>query len=112
MEILFLLGCSVDQAGIRRRIPRLEFLDGLEIACVGDYDRELFELIELAKFGSRFFLIGGCGSHRIALLKSDRTGIAAVFDHVKPPPVARQSETRIELLVRVEIVNLDEADTG
>jgi hypothetical protein len=40
MKILFLLRGGVDQARIRRRIARLEFLDALEIARIGYDDCE------------------------------------------------------------------------
>ena len=53
-----------DQGRIRRRILRLELPHRLEIAGVGDYLRELLELVELAQAG------GGngfecCGTHKI-----------------------------------------------
>ena len=55
MTILLLLRRRIDQARIRRRILRLEFFDGLEVARVGDDDGELLQLLELAQFGFRFF---------------------------------------------------------
>src|SRR5256714_5121142 len=70
MEILLLLRGRVDQARIRGRISRLEFLDRLEVARVRDDDRELLELLELAEFRSRFLLLCGGGCHGIKLLKN------------------------------------------
>ena len=47
MTVLLLLRRGVNQARIRRRILRLEILDRLEVARVGDDFGEFLQLLEL-----------------------------------------------------------------
>ena len=61
MKVTFLLGRRVNQAWVRGRIPGLEFLDRLEIACVRHHDGEFLELLELTESCPSFLFGGGSG---------------------------------------------------
>ena len=50
-----------NEAGIGRRVLRLELPHGFEIAGIRDDFREFLKLIELAQFCGRW--LGGCGAH-------------------------------------------------
>ena len=67
MEILFLLRRGVDQARIGGRIPRLEFLDALEIPRVRHHHGVISQLIQLARLAGRvgllLFLLNGRFAH-------------------------------------------------
>jgi hypothetical protein len=64
-----------NEAGIGRRILRLEFPHGFEIAGIRDDFREFLKLIELAQFRGGW--LGGCGAHNVSWFVSFRFILAA-----------------------------------
>ena len=63
MRVLLFLRGGINQARIRRRILRLEFLDRFKIGRVGDDFRKLLQLLQLIQFCFGFFFFSNSSAH-------------------------------------------------
>ena len=94
MRIFFLLRRGVDQTRIGRGVLRLEFLDRLEIARVGDDFGKFLQLIELTQFCLGFFVFGDgiimVENYRPTLRSTmEKTGLKGVISSIRKNRVAR-----------------------